>query len=101
MTGKLERLVSAGIQLLPALEITTHFVFERDGFVALVERRDDDFGAVGTAGLLTDRGVAPLMIRNGHAVFVTKGHEIPAEPAQIESLRSFQKDLLDALQSAP
>ncbi len=97
MIEKLERLAAAGIQLLPALEITSHFVFERDGFVALVERRGDGFGAVGTAGLLTDRGVAPLVTRNGHLVFFTKGHEIPAEPGQVESLRSFQSDLLAAL----
>ncbi len=97
MTEKFERLVAAGIQLLPAFEITSHLVFERDGFVALVERRDDSFGAVGTAGLLTEHGVAPLIVKNGHAVFVTKGYEIRAEPEQVEQLRRFQRDLQAAL----
>ena len=97
MTEKLERLVAAGIQLLPALEISTHFVFERDGFVALVERRGEGFGAVGTAGLLTDYGVAPLMYKRDSAFFVTKGHEIPANPEQVQKLRSFQRDLSAAL----
>ena len=97
MLEKLERLAAAGIQLLPALEISTHFVFERDGFVALVERRGDSFGAVGTAGLLTERGVAPLMLRNGQPTFVTKGSEIPAEVDQVEKIRCFQRDLQAAL----
>lgn len=97
MIEKLERLAAAGIQLLPAIEITSHFVFERDGFVALVERRGDEFGAVGTAGLLTDSGVALLMLRNGRSVFVAKGEEIPAAPVQVEKLRSFQRDLQAAL----
>lgn len=97
MLEKLERLAAAGIQLLPALEISTHFVFERDGFVALVERRGDAFGAVGTAGLLTERGVAPLMLRNGQPTFVAKDSEIPAEVDQVEKIRCFQRDLQAAL----
>ena len=97
MIEKLERLAAAGIQLLPAVEITTHFVFERDGFVALVERRGDQFGSVGTAGLLTQAGVAPLMTRNGHRVFVTKREETPATDEMIEKLRCFQRDLTVAI----
>ena len=97
MLEKLERIAAAGIQLLPAMDITSHFVFERDGFVALVERRGEEFGAVGTAGLLTERGVAPLMTKNGQQVFITKGHEVQAEPGQVELLRNFQRDLQNAL----
>ena len=52
MTEKLQRLAAAGIQLLPAIEITTHYVFERDGFVALVERTGAGIGGVGSAGIL-------------------------------------------------
>jgi len=60
---KLERLAAAGIQLLPAVEITTHYVFERDGYVALVERTAEGFGGVGSAGILTGNGFAAWVQR--------------------------------------
>jgi hypothetical protein len=34
--GQLSRLAEAGIDILPLNEIATHFVFHRDGFVALM-----------------------------------------------------------------
>ncbi len=97
MTEKFEKLVSANIQLLPLSEIETHFVFEREGFIALVERRDDGFGRVGTAGLLTEKGIAPLVWREASAYFIAKGFEQPASEVQVEQLRRFQKDLDAAL----
>jgi len=97
MTEKLHKLVEANIQLLPLPEITTHFVFERDGFVALVERRNDEFGAVGTAGRLTDKGIAPLVWRSGQPFFLAKAFEEPASGEQVEQLRTFQADLMAAL----
>lgn len=97
MNGKFEKLVAANIQLLPLPEIETHFVFERDGFAALVERRPDGFGGIGTAGLLTGKGIAPLIWRAGSAFFVGKAFEQPAAVQQIEQLRKFQSDLAAAL----
>ena len=97
MTDKFEKLVNANIQLLPLPEIETHFVFERDGFIALVERRTDGFGRVGTAGLHTDKGIAPLVWRDGSAFFIARNFEQPATDAEIEQLRNFQKDLNAAL----
>jgi hypothetical protein len=95
--GKLQRLAEAGIQMIPADQVSTHFLFERDGFVALVERRADDFGNVGGAGLLTESGVAFLIHRRPEAFFVCKGYDQPAEQAQIDALRRFQSDLEAAL----
>lgn len=101
MSGGLEdrfrKLVDFSIQLLPIPEIETHFVFERDGFAALVERRENDFGRVGTAGLLSERGIAPLVWRGDAAFFVAKGIERLATAEQIQQLRSFQADLAAAL----
>lgn len=97
MIETLERLAAANIQLLPAVELTTHFVFERDGFIALVERRENGFGAIGSGGLLTGKGFAPLIQRGGEAFFVGKGFEQRADAEQIERLRSFQTDLNAAL----
>lgn len=93
---KLERLAQAGIQLIPA-DIRTHYILERDGFVALVERRGDDFGVAGAAGLLTEKGLAPLVWRGGSAFFVAKGFERQATPEQVELLRTFQAALESAL----
>jgi hypothetical protein len=97
MTDKLEKLVAAGIQLLPAIEISTHFVFERDGFVALVERRADGFGGIGSAGMLTEKGIAPLVRRGEESFFIAKGFEQRAEADEVERIRRFQSDLQSAL----
>ena len=97
MTGQLSRLVEAGIQLLPVDGVTSHFVFERDGFVALVERKGEAFGGIGTPGLLTEHGIAMLIWRGGKAFFVAKGHEQAAADAQVEAIRKFSADLTRAL----
>jgi hypothetical protein len=97
MTATFQKLIDANIQLLPLPEVTTHFVFERDGFVALVERMKDGFGAVGTAGLLVEKGLAPLVWRGDSAFFVAKGLERPATNDDVRRLRAFQEDLVTAL----
>ena len=93
MKEKLERLAAAGIQLLPAVEIATHYVFERDGYVALVERTADGFGGVGSAGILTGNGFAAWVQRGPRSYFVAKNFEQEAGPEQVEALRRFSADL--------
>ncbi|MGH9719341.1 MAG: hypothetical protein ACRD8O_03960 [Bryobacteraceae bacterium] len=97
MIEKLERLAAAGIQLLPTDQIETHFVFERDGLVALVERRPDGFGAIGAPGMLTEAGIAMLIWRGERGFFVAKNFEQPATDNQIQRLRKFDGDLKTAL----
>jgi hypothetical protein len=62
-----------------------------------VDRVHDSFGKVGTAGLLTERGIAPVMWRHEQAFFVLKDFEEPATSDQIAQIRSFQRDLEAAL----
>ena len=93
----LERLVAAGIELLPAPDVSTHFIFTRDGFVALVERRGDAFGGIGGAGLLVTQGLAPLVWRGSKAFFVARGFEQEATGEQVEKLKRFSEDLKLAL----
>jgi hypothetical protein len=93
---KLEKLVTAGIQMIPA-EIASYFILERDGFVAFVERREQAFGKIGTPGLMTERGFAALIWRGDQPFFVGKGFEQPASPEQVQSIRSFASDLTIAL----
>jgi hypothetical protein len=97
MTEKFQRLVDANIELLPIPEITTHFVFHRGGFAALVERVRDSFGRIGAAGLLTDKGLAALQWKGGDAFFVLKDFEQPATGIEVDRLRAFQRDLEAAL----
>lgn len=92
-----ERLVEANIQILPLTEITTHFVFERNGFACLVERRDGGFGNMGAPGVLAPQGLAMLVWRGENPYFVVKGAEQAASLEQVEELRRFTADLQRAL----
>ncbi len=93
----LQRLVGAGIELLPTLELTTHFIFARGGFIALVERRAGGFGNVGAPGILCENGMAQLVWRGEFAYFVAKSFERVAEAEEIEALRRFGADLKKSL----
>jgi hypothetical protein len=92
----LRNLAGAGINLLP-IDLDRHFLFEREGFVALVERRGDLLGNVGAAGLLTETGLAPLVWRGDVPAFAGKAGDRPATPEQVEALRRFQMDLESAV----
>jgi hypothetical protein len=93
VTEIFERLVEHRIQILPLAEITTHFVLERDGFIALVERRGEAFGKVGAPGLLMEKGMAQLVWRGDAAFFVAKGWERVADAEEVAALRAFGADL--------
>jgi hypothetical protein len=96
---RLERLAAAGIQLLSLPGISTHYVFERAGLAALVTRTPEGFGSVGSAGLPTEGGFAPLVWRGGQPFFVRKGVDLPASAAQVDALRAFTSDLEQALRA--
>lgn len=97
MIAQLEKLAAAGIEWVPASSLPNHFLFARDGFVSLVERRGEAFGAIGTPALVTDHGLALLLWRGETAVFVAKNHEQPASSEQVDALRRFAGDLAAAL----
>ncbi len=96
MTAQFEKLVAAGIQIIPA-EIASHIIFERDGFVALVERKEESFGNIGAPGLMTERGFAALIWRGDQAFFIGKGIEQLASTEQVQKMRAFAEDLANAL----
>ena len=95
----LEKLAAANIQIIPA-DVTSHFILERDGFVAFVERRDEAFGNIGAPGLMTEHGFAALIWRGYQAVFIAKGFEQLASPEQVQKIRAFASDLQNALAAA-
>jgi hypothetical protein len=92
----LEKLAASGIQIIPA-EVDSHFILERDGFVAFVEKREQAFGNIGSAGLMTERGFAALIWRGDQAFFVGKGFEQPASAEEVQKIRAFAADLAAAL----
>lgn len=95
---QLEKIAAAGIALIPTQEISTHFVFSRDGCVVLVERRGDAFGAIGSPGILTEHGgFAALVYRDGDAWFVAKGKQWRAVSGEAEVARRLFADLRTAL----
>ena len=98
MSGRLEKLQAAGIQIISA-GVTSHFILERDGFVAFVERKGDEFGNIGAPGLMTEKGFAALVWRGGKAYFIARGFQQPATDEQIEKIRTFADDLERALSS--
>jgi len=97
LLAKLERVLAARIELVPDLRIDTHYVFARDGFASLVEKRDGAFGNIGTPGLITEQGFAALIWRGENGVFVGRGFEVPATPEQVVGIRAFDRDLNEAL----
>lgn len=94
---QLECLAAGGVNILPATEINTHFVLERDGFIVLVERTAGGFGRVGSAGLLTDHGFAALVWRGARAFFIARNFEQPAAEQQVDALRSFSQIVKNCL----
>jgi hypothetical protein len=86
-----EQLAKAGIRL--AAETASHFLFTRDNFIALVERRGAGFGAIGSTGMLTANGLAYLVWRGGQAFFKSKSAEVPAADAEVAEVRRFSQDL--------
>lgn len=97
MADRTARLAAARINVVAA-DLDKHYILEREGFIALVERTaDGGFGRAGTAGLLTEKGLAPLVWRGDSPFFVAKGVEIAASEDQIAALRAFQGDLESSL----
>ncbi len=94
---KLERLMSAGIELVPFDGISNHYILARDGYMSLVEKRDAEFGNIGAPGIMTEKGFACLVWRGREAAFVAKGFEQAATEQQITGLRAFYEDLKTAL----
>jgi hypothetical protein len=96
---QLERLARAGFQILPAFEIVSHYVLEREGFVALVEKRaEGGFGQPGSPGLLIEGAFAALVWHGGDPFFVAQGTKRRATAREVEDLRRFDSDLRAALE---
>ncbi len=97
--AKLERLAAAGIRILPLPGIDSHFALERGGYAVLVARSPEGFGAVGSAGLITEDGLAVLVWEKGRPFFRTRRSRLEASSAQVEELRRFAAAVEEALRA--
>lgn len=97
LLAQLERIASAGIQILPVPEISSHFVLERNGCVVLVERRVDGFGGIGSPGSLSDRGFAALVLRDGRDWFIGKNESREATASEADEARRLYRELREIL----
>jgi hypothetical protein len=93
----LDRLAAAGFRCLPLENLRGHFVFERGGYVALVEKTESGFGSVGNPGILTENGFAVLVRKDGGFAFVSKETSVKASPEQVRQAREFTAELRRAL----
>ena len=89
------RLASSGIQIVS--ETRGHYLFSREQFLVLVERKQAGFGSIGSTGMMTENGLAYLIWREGRALLKGKGTEIEADAEQVEAMRRFSTDLEAAL----
>jgi hypothetical protein len=86
---------SSGIQLLS--ETPAYAIFARDNLIALVERTAAGYGSVGGTGVMTERGLAYLVWRDGQAFLTGKGFEEAATEQQVAAVQRFSEDLKGAL----
>lgn len=89
------RLAGCGIQL--AAESLEFRMFTRGRCVALVHPGAAAAAGIGSAGMMTEGGLAFLVWREGRPYLAAKGRETPATPEEVEEMRSFSSDLKSAL----
>jgi hypothetical protein len=89
------RLEAMGIQLVA--EAKGYTIFVREECIALAQSDDSSFTSLGSSGMMTEKGLAYLVWRNGNPLLVAKEGEVPAEAGQVERIRKFSGDLKSAL----
>ena len=89
------QLGSTGIELVS--ETPTHYLFARDNLIALVERTPEGCGSIGATGILTGRGLAYLVWKEGQALLAGKGFQQPATDEEVAAVRMFSADLKAAM----
>jgi tyrosyl-tRNA synthetase len=83
--------------ILMAAQARDYCMFVRGNCAALVQSAADRFPSIGSSGLMTEKGLAYLVWRDGVAMLSSHGHQEAAEPVQVEAIRKFSEDLKIAL----
>ena len=86
------RLADLNIQL--AAQARDYCLFVRGNCLALVQAVGESFTSIGASGMMTESGIAYLVWREGRPVLAAHGgHEQPATPEELETVRRFSEDL--------
>ena len=91
------RLENLNIQLMA--EAKGYCMFVRGDLMAMAYRSDDgSFRSLGSSGILTENGLAYLVLRGEQQVLATHGGNlVPASAEQAETVQRFSADLKAAL----
>ncbi|MGA3016841.1 MAG: hypothetical protein ABSF62_06955 [Bryobacteraceae bacterium] len=86
------RLADLNIQL--AAQARDYCLFVRGNCLALAQAAGESFTSIGASGMMTENGIAYLVWREGRPVLAAHGgHEQPATPEEVETVRHFSEDL--------
>jgi hypothetical protein len=95
--SKLERLAAGGFCIVPTPGVDRYFLIEKGDYYALVQRTPTGLGEVGSPGIMTPQGFAPLVQSDNECAFVCRSYRHAASPAQVASARDFFTQLKQAL----
>ena len=72
-------------------------MFVRGNCAALAPYGESGFLSIGSSGMMTEKGLAYLVWREGQAMLSSHGSQISAGTEQVEAIRRFSEDLKVAL----
>jgi hypothetical protein len=91
------RLASLNIEL--AAQARDYCMLVRGNCLALAQASGESFTSIGASGMMTENGIAYLVWREGLPVLAAHGgHEQPATPEELETIRCFSEDVKSALE---
>ena len=85
------RLAESGIAM--AAEARDYCMFARGNCVALVQSAGGRFTSLSSTGMLTEKGLAYLVWRDGKAWLASHGSQTEADSEQVDAIRKFSEDL--------
>ena len=84
-------------EILMAAQTHDYCMFVRGNCVALVQSVTERFTSIGSSGMMTEKGLAFLVWRDGEAMLASHGNQVAADAEQVEAIRKFSEDLKIAL----
>lgn len=96
MTSELAaRLAAYRIELVT--EAREYTLVARENCFAMLHLGERTAPGIGSAGMITDHGLAYLVWCQGEPRLVGKGSNVEAGPQQVEAIRRFAEDLKEAV----
>ena len=89
------RLAALDIQM--AAQAKDYCLFVRGNCMALVQSVEERFTSIGSSGMMTEKGLAYLLWRDGEAWLASHGSQVAAGAEEVGAIRGFSEDLKRAL----